>query len=61
MADLQKIADSVINGKAADVKNLVNAAVSEKVPVGDILKKGLIIQTWWDISRDCCHPFRERK
>jgi 5-methyltetrahydrofolate--homocysteine methyltransferase len=42
MADLQKIADSVINGKAVDVKNLVGAAVSEKVPVGDILNKGLI-------------------
>ena len=42
MADLQKIADSVINGKAADVKNLVGAAVSEGTPVGDILKKGLI-------------------
>ena len=42
MADLQKIADSVIGGKAADVKNLVSAAVSEGVPVEDILKKGLI-------------------
>ena len=42
MADLQKIADSVISGKAADVKNLVGAAVSEGTPVGDILKKGLI-------------------
>ena len=42
MADLQKIADSVISGKAADVKNLVGAAVSEKTPVGDILRKGLI-------------------
>lgn len=42
MADLQKIADSVIGGKAADVKNLVNAAVSEGMSVEDILKKGLI-------------------
>ena len=42
MADLQKIADSIIGGKAADVKNLVSAAVSEGVPVEDILKKGLI-------------------
>ena len=42
MADLQKIADSVIGGKAADVKSLVSAAVSEGVPVEDILKKGLI-------------------
>ena len=42
MADLQKIADSVIGGKAADVKSLITAAVSEGVPVEDILKKGLI-------------------
>ena len=42
MADLQKIADSVINGKAADVKSLVDAAVKEGAPVGDILNKGLI-------------------
>ncbi|MCX5642862.1 MAG: corrinoid protein [Candidatus Omnitrophica bacterium] len=42
MADLQKIADSVIGGKAADVKSLISAAVSEGVPVEDILKKGLI-------------------
>ncbi|MFA5393247.1 MAG: corrinoid protein [Candidatus Ratteibacteria bacterium] len=42
MADLQKIADSIIAGKAADVKNLVTAAISEGVPVEDILKKGLI-------------------
>jgi len=42
MADLQKIADSVIGGKAADVKSLVTAAISEGVPVENILKKGLI-------------------
>ena len=42
MADLQKIADGVIGGKAVDVKSLVSAAVSEGVPVEDILKKGLI-------------------
>lgn len=42
MADLQKIADSVIGGKAAEVKSLISAAVSEGVPVEDILKKGLI-------------------
>ena len=42
MADLQKIADSIIGGKATDVKSLVSAAVSEGVPVEDILKKGLI-------------------
>lgn len=42
MADLQKIADGIIGGKAADVKSLVSAAVSEGVPVEDILKKGLI-------------------
>ncbi|MFH2068718.1 MAG: corrinoid protein [Candidatus Omnitrophota bacterium] len=42
MADLQKLADSVIGGKMADVKNLVGAAVSEGVPVEDILNKGLI-------------------
>ncbi len=42
MADLQKIADSVINGKAADVKSLVDAAVKEGAPVADILNKGLI-------------------
>jgi len=42
MADLQKIADSVINGKAADVKNLVDAAVKEGAPVAEILRKGLI-------------------
>ena len=42
MADLQKIADSVIGGKAADVKSLISAAINEGVPVEDILKKGLI-------------------
>ncbi len=42
MADLQKIADSVIGGKSADVKSLVTAAISENVPVEDILNKGLI-------------------
>lgn len=42
MADLQAIANGVINGKAADVKNLVEAAIKEGVGAGDILKQGLI-------------------
>ncbi len=42
MADLQKIADGVINGKAAEVKSLVESALKEGVPVADILNKGLI-------------------
>ncbi|HNQ34736.1 MAG TPA: corrinoid protein [bacterium] len=42
MADLQAIANGVISGKAADVKNLVEAAIKEGVGAGDILKKGLI-------------------
>jgi len=42
MADLKTIADNVIKGQAAKVKELVQQAVNEKVSPNDILSKGLI-------------------
>ena len=42
MVDFKEIADAVIKGQAPKVKELVAKAVSEKVPVNDILQKGLI-------------------
>lgn len=42
MADLQAIAENLIKGKAPEVKSLVEAAMSEGVPPGDILDNGLI-------------------
>jgi len=42
MADLDAIAQNLINGKKDEVEKLVKEAVDEKVPVGDILSKGLI-------------------
>ena len=42
MADLNKISELLQKGKAKDVEALVNQAIAEKVPPGDILKKGLI-------------------
>ena len=42
MADLNKISELLQKGKAKDVEALVQAAVNEKVPPGDILSKGLI-------------------
>jgi len=42
MADLEGIKESLIKGDANKVKELVEAAVNEKTPVGDILNQGLI-------------------
>lgn len=42
MADLNAIAENVINGKKDDVEQLVQAAVDEGAAVGDILNEGLI-------------------
>lgn len=42
MADLNAIAENIISGKAQEVKNLVQEALNEDTPVGDILNKGLI-------------------
>lgn len=42
MADLQAIADNVINGKMEPVKELVQAAMDEGVPSGQILNEGLV-------------------
>ena len=42
MADFQGIAEALIKGQAQEVKELVQQAVSEKSPPGDILTKGLI-------------------
>ncbi|MBI2951016.1 corrinoid protein [bacterium] len=42
MADLNTIAENLINGQAPKVKELVQKAVDEKVPVRDILHQGLI-------------------
>jgi len=42
MANLKGIAESLISGKAAEVKELVQSAVDEGVPVGEVLKEGLI-------------------
>lgn len=42
MADLNAVAESIINGKADEVKNLVQGAVDEGVNVGEVLNDGLI-------------------
>ena len=42
MADFAGIADSLIKGKAPEVKELVEAAVKEGVAPGEILSEGLI-------------------
>ena len=42
MAELEKIKEVLMAGKADDVKQLVEQAVSENVPVKDILEQGLI-------------------
>ena len=42
MADLEAIAVAVTKGDRNTVKELVSAALEEKVPVGDVLNKGLI-------------------
>lgn len=42
MADLNAIAENIISGKAQEVENLVQEALDEDTPVGDILNKGLI-------------------
>jgi 5-methyltetrahydrofolate--homocysteine methyltransferase len=42
MADMKEIADAVIKGQAPKVKELVQKAVNEKVPVPTILTEGLI-------------------
>lgn len=42
MADLSALAESVINGKAKDAKELTQKAIDEGVPVSEILDNGLI-------------------
>ncbi len=42
MANLQEIRDNLMKGKAPIVKELVQKALDEKVPVGTILNEGLI-------------------
>ena len=42
MADFAGIADALMKGKAPEVKELVDAAVKEGVPPGEILSEGLI-------------------
>lgn len=42
MADLSALAESVINGKAKDAKELTQKAIDEGIPVGEILNDGLI-------------------
>jgi 5-methyltetrahydrofolate--homocysteine methyltransferase len=42
MADLSALAESIINGKAKDAKELVQKALEAKVPVSEILNNGLI-------------------
>lgn len=42
MATLEKIADSIIGGKAEDVKTLVRQALDENISAGQILNDGLI-------------------
>ncbi len=42
MANLQAIADSVINGQAPAVSQAVQEAIDENMPVQDILHEGLI-------------------
>jgi 5-methyltetrahydrofolate--homocysteine methyltransferase len=42
MSDFAQIAESVIRGQAPKVKELVQKALAEGAPVGDILREGLI-------------------
>jgi len=42
MSVLDQISESLIKGKAKEVKELVEKAVNEKVPPADILNKGLL-------------------
>ena len=42
MINLEKIAESVISGKAEEVKNLVQQALDENIPAKKILDEGLI-------------------
>ncbi len=42
MADLQGLAQAIINGKAPDAKAMTEAALAEGINPGDILNKGLI-------------------
>jgi 5-methyltetrahydrofolate--homocysteine methyltransferase len=42
MADFQAMADALIKGQAPKVKELVQAAIQEKIKPADILTKGLI-------------------
>jgi len=42
MADLQELANYVINGKANETKEMVQQALEEGVPVEDILNQGLV-------------------
>jgi len=42
MADLSALAESVINGKANDAKELTQKAIDGGVPVGEILNNGLV-------------------
>jgi 5-methyltetrahydrofolate--homocysteine methyltransferase len=42
VADLQALAQAIINGKAADAKSLTDSALAEGVNPGDILNKGLV-------------------
>jgi len=42
MADLSALAESIINGKAKDAKELVQKALDDKVPVSEILNDGLV-------------------
>ena len=42
MADLEGLAQAIINGKAPDAKELTEKALAEGVNAGDILNKGLV-------------------
>ena len=42
MADLSALAENLINGKAAEVKELTQKALDEDVAPGDVLNEGLI-------------------
>ncbi len=42
MADMEALAQAIINGKAPDAKSLTEQALAEGVGPGDILNKGLV-------------------
>ena len=42
MADLEGLAQAIINGKAPDAKDFTEKALAEGVPAGDILNNGLV-------------------